>query len=216
MDQRDAGRLKRYLSTTCALVSARAHRLRMSQHESSRALPTHPLYRSQLIRAGAQPFFASYLSLDSRSAQQSNSNWHPLGLSKGFTRKSLTLPRSYAISLRLTKKPRAPETTLSTCKQHSQLALATASPRLQSSYITALFRCPVHASQLPAYNLASPPRSAEQTVPVIAEKPSWSQTALSPDPASIGFIADFCRSQGDTRHFHSHKHHLRGYLHHEI
>ena len=37
MDQRDAGRLKRYLSTTCALVSARAHRLKMSRHESSRA-----------------------------------------------------------------------------------------------------------------------------------------------------------------------------------
>ena len=38
MDQRDAGRLKRYLSTTCALVSARAHRLRMSRNESSRAI----------------------------------------------------------------------------------------------------------------------------------------------------------------------------------
>ena len=188
----------------------------MSRHESSRALPTHPLYRSQLIRAGARPFFRflPVFGLKICTAKQSKSA--SARVIKGIHQKIVDAPAQSRNLPTIDQKKRAPETILSTWKQHSQLPLATASPRLHSSYITAFFRCPVHASQLPAYDLASPPRSAEQTVPVIAEKPSWSQTELSPDPASIGFIADFCRSQGDTRHFHSHKHHLRGYLHHEI
>lgn len=169
-----------------------------------------------MMRADARSFFSLPSYLLSRDPHSGKRIQHVLVASTSRALEDFGPRRRTRNFDSIGRKPLAPETIRSTWKQHSQLPLATASPRLQSSYITAFFRCPAHASQLPAYDLASPPRSAEQTVPVIAEKPSWSQTALSPDPASIGFIADFCRSQGDTRHFHSHKHHLRGYLHHEI
>ena len=68
----DARRLKRYLSTTCTLVSVRAHRLRMSRNESSRAIisaSVTPL-TSLAPQTDARSFFHFYLSLDWGSAQR--------------------------------------------------------------------------------------------------------------------------------------------------
>ena len=82
MDQRDAGRLKRYLSTTCALVSARAHRLRMSRHESSRAR-TSASVTPLTIGTGRRPtLFSLPACLWARDLHNGKSIQHVLAASK--------------------------------------------------------------------------------------------------------------------------------------